>query len=77
MIIGFWVESTTEILSCLYRVIPLFAIAFGARQVPLGAPAASPFTVDFDKLAIENLECWHTPGLAIAIVDGNDTFSKV
>lgn len=58
--------------------IALFAaIALGAQQVPLKDPTSSPFTASFDKLVSQNLDRWHTPGLAIAVIDGNDTFSKV
>lgn len=53
------------------------AIALGAQQVPLTDPAASPFTVSFDKLVSQNLDRWKTPGLAVAVVNGDDTFSKV
>lgn len=61
----------------LYRLVPLLAVANAIRQVPLTRPASSPFTASFDKLVSENLDHWHTPGLAIAVIDGDDTFSKV
>lgn len=35
-----------------------------------------PFNPDFDELVNHNLNHWHVTGLSIAIVDGNDTFSK-
>ena len=46
-------------------------------QIPLGKPEDSPFTQDFNKLVAETLAHWHTPGLSIAVVDGDRTFSKV
>lgn len=46
-------------------------------QIPLIAPDASPFTPDFDKLVADTLDHWHIPGISIAVVHGNKTFSKV
>ena len=60
---------------CSLTYFPL--IALGAQQVPLADPPSSPFTASFDKLVSESLDRWHTPGLAIAVLDGEDTFSKV
>ena len=55
-----------------------FSALSGASQVPLtAAPGASLFTPDFDKLVKDTLDRWYTPGIAIAVVDGNKTFSKV
>ncbi|KAL8713210.1 MAG: hypothetical protein Q9220_002731 [cf. Caloplaca sp. 1 TL-2023] len=36
----------------------------------------SPFTPDFDDRVAALLNEWHVPGLAIAVVDGNETYSK-
>ena len=51
------------------------------RSAASGAPAdghnASPFTKDFDTLVEELLEEWHVPGIAIAVVDGDETWTKV
>lgn len=49
----------------------------GASQIPLTAPGASPFTPDFDKLVADTLDHWHTPGISVAVIDGDKTFSKV
>ena len=53
----------------------------GALQVPFlgesNSSPKSPFSKEFDGLAADLLERWHVPGLAIAVVDGEDTFSKV
>lgn len=49
----------------------------GADQIPLTAPDASPFTPDFDKLVTDTLDYWHTPGISVAVVAGDKTFSKV
>ena len=46
-------------------------------QIPLSTPGTSPFTTDFDKLVAETLAHWNTPGVSIAVVDGDQTFSKV
>lgn len=37
----------------------------------------SPFTPEFDALVMENLNHWHVPGLSVAVVDDDETFSKV
>jgi hypothetical protein len=37
----------------------------------------SPLNIEFDKLVEELLQTWHVPGLAIAVIDGASTFSKV
>ena len=54
----------------------LLVTTLAAQQVPL-ADQTSPFTASFDKLVSQNLDRWHTPGLAIAVIRGEDTFSKV
>ncbi|KAH8697129.1 beta-lactamase/transpeptidase-like protein [Talaromyces proteolyticus] len=36
----------------------------------------SPFTGELDGLVQQLLRTWHVPGLAIAVIDGHDTFSK-
>ena len=55
-----------------------------AKQTPSGTSGApvdgqngSPFTKDFDALVEELLEEWHVPGIAIAVVDEDETCSKV
>ena len=55
----------------------LLAIVLGAQQEPLVDPTSSPFTASFDDLVTQNLDRWHTPGLAIAVIHGEHTFSKV
>ena len=61
----------------LISFLALPKIALGFQQVPLTDPTSSPFTASFDELATHNLDRWHTPGLAIAFVNGEDIFSKV
>ena len=61
----------------LISFVALPEIALGFQQVPLTDPTSSPFTASFDDLATHNLDRWHTPGLAIAVVNGEDIFSKV
>ena len=48
-----------------------------AGQVPLGSKRSTPFTPDFDKLVPRTLEKYHTPGFTVAVVDGEETHSKV
>jgi CubicO group peptidase (beta-lactamase class C family) len=38
---------------------------------------SSPWSAEFDRLVQDLLQTWHVPGLAIAVVDGASTFSKV
>ncbi|KAJ9151255.1 Penicillin-binding protein 4 [Pleurostoma richardsiae] len=45
-------------------------------QRPLGGTARDPFTKEFGKLAEELLEKWHVPGIAIGVVDGDETFAQ-
>lgn len=64
----------------LYRpfcfLAPLLLPA-SAHQILLTAPAPSPFTPSLDKFVAEVLDRWHCPGFAIAVIDGEETFSKV
>ncbi len=55
----------------------LLAPVYGAQQEPLADSTSSPFTASFNDLVNQNLDNWHTPGLAIAVIHGEDTFSKV
>lgn len=48
-----------------------------ARPPPAVRPDRSPLSPDFENLVYQNMQHLHVPGLAIAIVDGNDTFSRV
>lgn len=61
----------------LISLLSLSTIVLGAQQKPLTDPASSPFTASFDELVSQNLDHWHTPGLAIAVVHDEDTFSKI
>lgn len=54
-----------------------FSALSGAYQILLTAPDDFPFTPEFDKLVADTLDHWHTPGISIAVVDGDKTFSKV
>jgi len=54
------------------------AAASSASQKPMGGgKPPSPFTDEFEALVRENLERWHVPGLAVAVVDGDDTWAEV
>jgi hypothetical protein len=37
----------------------------------------NPFDADFEKFALSKLEEWHVPGLSIAVIDGDETWSAV
>jgi hypothetical protein len=37
----------------------------------------NPFTSDFKKQTLNLMGKWHVPGLAIAVIDGKETFFEV
>ncbi|KAL6713677.1 hypothetical protein ACLMJK_009142 [Lecanora helva] len=47
-----------------------------AEQVPLGNEGTSVFSENFDKAVNHSLHRWHAPGLAVAVVDGQETYGK-
>jgi len=49
--------------------------AAAASQEPFGETVrkTGPFDAEFEKLVNETLAFWKTPGLSIAVVDGDDT----
>ncbi|KAL8723192.1 MAG: hypothetical protein Q9225_000458 [Loekoesia sp. 1 TL-2023] len=54
-----------------------FSFCFPSKQqIPLQDKKRSPFTPDFDEDVGHLLNHWHVPGLSVAIVDGNETFTK-
>lgn len=54
-----------------------YSVLSEALQFPLSTGDTSPFNPNFDTLVAETLAHWHTPGIAIAVIDGDQTFSKV
>ena len=50
-----------------------------SQQIPLQSSnhITSPFTASFDAFVENLLVEWHVPGMAIAVVNGNQTYSKV
>lgn len=68
------------------RVVPfsptLCRDALPEPPAPLGARAdnsedRNPFTDAFKQYALEKLAKWHLPGMALAVLDGEDTFFEV
>ena len=56
------------------------AVAPPGEQKPLGggeAASDNPFNPEFDQFVADLLERWHVPGVAIAVVDGEETYTKV
>lgn len=51
--------------------------ALAATQQPLTRGPTTPFDKVFARLVSKTLERWHVPGIAIAVVDGNDTWAEV
>jgi CubicO group peptidase (beta-lactamase class C family) len=39
--------------------------------------ADGPLNGEFSRLVQETLEMWHVPGVAVAVVDGDKTWTKV
>jgi hypothetical protein len=37
----------------------------------------NPLNSDFEKLVEETLTHWHVPGVAVAVLDGPSTYTKV
>lgn len=35
------------------------------------------FTKDVDNFIQDTMQTWHLPGLAVAVIDGNDTYYQV
>lgn len=66
-----------KMLLYVFSLVSLPVVTLGVQQMPLADQTSSPFTSSFDKLVSQNLDHWHTPGLAIAVIHGEDTFSKV
>lgn len=74
-----------------YGIAARLATCFGAvavfsleQQQPLTPPgrhlpprAQNPFTEDFAHFVKKALHDWHVAGIAISVVDGNDTFAEV
>ena len=47
------------------------------EQEPLQSTAAGPLDAKFASLVNETLHSWHVPGLAIAVIDGDNVWAKV
>ncbi|KAL9126557.1 MAG: hypothetical protein Q9217_004418 [Psora testacea] len=59
------------------KVVKLSLLALSnAQQVLLGAGGSSPLTPKFDEFVAQTLETWRVPGLSLAIIDGDEAFSK-
>ena len=52
-----------------------YSVALADQASPGERP--SPLNEDFNKFVHQNLDYWHVPGISIAVVDNNETFSKV
>lgn len=40
-------------------------------------PIQSPLNAEFEKFVHETLQKWHVPGMAIAVVDGEQIWAEV
>jgi hypothetical protein len=59
-----------------WALLLLGSTALAAQKV-LSVSKHNPLDADFELFAIQTLQEWHVPGLAIAIIDGNDTWAAV
>ncbi|KAL8961815.1 MAG: hypothetical protein Q9183_005254 [Haloplaca sp. 2 TL-2023] len=66
----------SKILSTLITAVSLAQCLPSERQIPLGQTSRPTFTRDFDDYVTQLLSDWHVPGLSIAVVDGDETFTK-
>ena len=46
-------------------------------QIKEHARGTSPLNKDFNALVEHLLEEWHVPGISVAVVDGDQTYSNV
>ena len=58
-----------------YLTVLFITCHISAKEIrPL--ESKSPWTDEFNKFVHQTLDYWHVPGLSIAVVDGNETYSK-
>ena len=58
-------------------ILPLSVFCFPSQKLLQGDLDKSPYDSKFDHLVHETLYRLHVPGLSIAVIDGNQTFTKV
>ncbi|KAF9875984.1 putative penicillin-binding protein [Colletotrichum karsti] len=58
------------------RVTTPLGVASSLVVQVASAAGSNPFTDDFSKVVNETLERWKVPGIAIAFVDGNETWAE-
>ena len=47
------------------------------RNVTVPIDEDGPLDQKFEKIVKDTLELWHVPGVSVAVVDGEHTWSKV
>jgi hypothetical protein len=64
-----------------YLLALLLPAALGSQQKVLGGGSDSnrnsPLDSGFERFAIDVLEEWHVPGIAISVVDGKNSWAAV
>jgi len=70
--------SAKSLWSALIACLPLSLLA-SFYHYPLTSEhvSDSPFTASVDAFIVDTLASWHTAGIAIAVVTGHDTWTKV
>lgn len=75
--------NTLAILGLLCRFVaaashePVSQRPLNGAAPLLTVTSETPFDDDFAGFVDEALEYWHVPGIAIGVIDGNHTFTKV
>ena len=58
-------------------IAALVSLGAATQQKVLKNKGINPLDTGFKKLADETLKLWHVPGVAIAVVDGDDVWAEV
>lgn len=64
-------------MPCSLSTVMLFPFCLWILLFSSTSVADQPLTDDFNAFVLQTLDHWHVPGFSIAVVNGNETFSKV
>ena len=73
----------TRLVAGLFLCASVIQASATDQQQPLipnhrdATTSQDPFTSDFSSFVEQAMQDWHVAGLAISIVDGNETYAKV
>jgi hypothetical protein len=67
-----------DVIRLLVIISGVSASTFDQQPLTSGSSGTKdPFTEVFTQMVEKGLKEWHAAGIAISVVDGNDTFAKV